>query len=242
DKGVKAYVAVCLADVLRLYAPNPPYGERQLKIEQLRDNTEDNAYFQQQYYLLESLSTVKSFLTLSDIQDGQEELVKELFTEAFKIIRTDHSKNVFMCLLDILQSVVEEFRSLPVEAVEAIVARFEPEKKVKNPAAFELAVDLCKNTSEYLQRYFATHFSDIILRAKEENDVDTVLSAHKSIVEIHRAAPSVLDRLIPVLEDEVMTENDQIRLAATESLGQMLCEKGSALAKTTPSALQKWLS
>ncbi|KXS14364.1 hypothetical protein M427DRAFT_340606 [Gonapodya prolifera JEL478] len=249
DKGVRAYVAVCLADVFRLYAPNPPYGERQLKeafqfflkqLELLRDNTEDNAFFQQQYYLLESLSTVRSILCLADIHDGQEELVRELFNCAFRIIRPDHSKNVFMCLLDILQQVVEEFRSLPVEAVEAIVSRFEPQKE-KNTAAFDLAVDLCKNTAEFLQRYFATHFSDIILRAKEENDVETVISAHKSIVSIHRSAPAVLDRLIPVLEDETMTENDQIRLAATDSLGQMLFEKGSTLAKAMPTALQKWL-
>lgn len=32
DKGVKAYAAACLVDVLRLYAPEAPYTPAQLKV------------------------------------------------------------------------------------------------------------------------------------------------------------------------------------------------------------------
>lgn len=32
DKGVKALVACCLADMLRLYAPDAPYTEAELKV------------------------------------------------------------------------------------------------------------------------------------------------------------------------------------------------------------------
>ena len=32
DKGVKAYAACCLADLLRLYAPDAPYTALELKV------------------------------------------------------------------------------------------------------------------------------------------------------------------------------------------------------------------
>ena len=32
DKGVKAYAACCLADLLRLYAPDAPYTAHELKV------------------------------------------------------------------------------------------------------------------------------------------------------------------------------------------------------------------
>ena len=32
DKDVKAYAACCLADILRIFAPEAPYGEEQLKV------------------------------------------------------------------------------------------------------------------------------------------------------------------------------------------------------------------
>ena len=32
ERGVKAYIACCLVDILRLYAPEAPYTERELKV------------------------------------------------------------------------------------------------------------------------------------------------------------------------------------------------------------------
>lgn len=32
DRGVKAYLACCLADILRLYAPEAPYTQNELKV------------------------------------------------------------------------------------------------------------------------------------------------------------------------------------------------------------------
>lgn len=32
DKDVKSYAACCFADILRIYAPEPPYNEEQLKV------------------------------------------------------------------------------------------------------------------------------------------------------------------------------------------------------------------
>lgn len=36
DKGVKAYVACCLADMLKLYAPDAPYTAQELKVSPVR--------------------------------------------------------------------------------------------------------------------------------------------------------------------------------------------------------------
>lgn len=36
DKGVRALVACCIADLLRLYAPDAPYNDRELRVRRRR--------------------------------------------------------------------------------------------------------------------------------------------------------------------------------------------------------------
>src|ERR1700730_163352 len=68
DRGVKAYAACCLADILRLYAPDAPYTQYELRdifqffFKQLTSGLQgtDASYYNEYFHLLESLSTVKS--------------------------------------------------------------------------------------------------------------------------------------------------------------------------------------
>jgi hypothetical protein len=72
------------------------------------------------------------------------------------VCRPEHSKNCSVCMTDLLQQIVEECSSLPVEAIDILVDQFSPKRQKENPAAFTMAVDLCKNAADQLQRYFCT--------------------------------------------------------------------------------------
>ena len=75
DRGVKAYAACCLADILKLYAPEAPYNHDELRdifqffFQQLMTGLKgaDSPYYDQYYYLLFSLSEVKSIVLICDI-------------------------------------------------------------------------------------------------------------------------------------------------------------------------------
>ncbi|ORE03950.1 hypothetical protein BCV72DRAFT_212262, partial [Rhizopus microsporus var. microsporus] len=90
SKMVTAVAACCLADILRLYAPEAPYSNLQLKkifnffVSNLSQfGKEDESLFQYHFYLLESLATVKSFIIISDL-DNADEITLPVFDEFFK--------------------------------------------------------------------------------------------------------------------------------------------------------------
>ena len=54
-----------------------------------------------------------------------------------------------------------------------------------------------------------------------EDDLKELSKAHLLVKELWRAAPSVLQNVIPQLEQELLAENLQLRLLATETIGDM---------------------
>lgn len=54
-----------------------------------------------------------------------------------------------------------------------------------------------------------------------EDDMKELSKAHLLVKELWRAAPSVLQNVIPQLEQELLAENVQLRLLATETIGDM---------------------
>lgn len=94
DKEVKIFAACCLADVIRIYAPDPPYNDVQLKevfqlfIEQLGHLDPEKSTFDRYVYLLERLVLVKAFVLLVELD---EDLVNELFATLFRVVRYSYN-------------------------------------------------------------------------------------------------------------------------------------------------------
>jgi sister-chromatid-cohesion protein PDS5 len=94
SRDVQLLIACCIADVLRVYAPDAPYTDpEQVKgiflflIRQLGGlkDPKDPA-FKRYFYLLENLAYVKSFNMCFDLEDCQE-IFCELFKLIFKIVK-----------------------------------------------------------------------------------------------------------------------------------------------------------
>ncbi|KAG0218346.1 hypothetical protein BGX33_007671 [Mortierella sp. NVP41] len=251
DKGVRIYAACCIADLLRLYAPDAPYNNTQLKtifglfVEELRHIANaSSTYFTMYYYLLESLSAVKSIVLITDLKNA-DEIMTNLFRNIFDDIRPQQAKNVQICMSELLQHIIDESSQLPQEIVDIILAQFLHKHKFDNPAAYRLACDLGNNCAEKLQRYVFQYFSDIISTAgngelshKELEDFKTV---HKLVIELNKSTPALLLNVIPQLEEELKLSDVTIRTLATKSLGEMFSEKTSQLATQYESTWKAWL-
>ena len=114
-----------------------------------------------------------------------------------------------------------------------------------NPT-FRLAVEVCNAAAEKLQRYVCQHFTDIILQHSEdmgeERDFDEIRAGHTLIQRMHKYCPDILLLVIPQLEEEMRVDDSQIRLLATETLGEMYGDKnGSSLMKKYPSTWNTWI-
>lgn len=83
--GVQLLTCCCLADLLRIYAPDAPFTASELssiframfqQFKKLSDS--ENPYFQQQSYLLKRLAEVRSIVLVTDLPDN-EALVDQIF-------------------------------------------------------------------------------------------------------------------------------------------------------------------
>ncbi len=244
DKAVKAHVACCLADMLRLFAPNAPFTPAELRdifqffLHQLTMpaaglSKPTGPQYAEYFYLLESLSNVKSVVLVCDLANA-DELMSDYFKGFLELARPDMSKNVEICIADVLVQLIDECVTLPPEVLELLLANFTPKAVKHNPAAHRLAVEVCSNTKDRLQKYVAQYFNEVINSASQEDDqderIESLQTAHALIVQINRVVPSLLLNVIPQLEEELRAEDAQLRVLATKVLAQMFAEKPSSVA------------
>ncbi|KAI9343084.1 armadillo-type protein [Zopfochytrium polystomum] len=253
DKGVRALTACCLADILSLFAPDAPYKQHELKdifeffLKQINYIGDlESPYFPNYFYLLESLSTVKSVVLVLDL--NAEELVVQFFKDIFQLVRPDFQKNVYGFLLDILQQLVEECQFLNSEVVDTIISQFNTKRRAENSAAFQMAVDLCNNATDKLQRYVCQYFSDVFISATRGGGDDDENSSHEEferahalILEINAVARGVLLSVIPLLEEELKYDDAHVRALAMDVLGKMISGIGSRVAVIYTTAWKNWL-
>lgn len=139
DRGVKAYAACCLADILRLYAPDAPYTHTELRdifqffFRQLSAGLKgaDSSYYNEYFHLLESLSTVKSVVLVCDLPNA-EDLMVDIFRDFFGLVRRDLAKKIEMFMADILVALIDECQSLPSEVLESIMSQFMDKNAVRD--------------------------------------------------------------------------------------------------------------
>ncbi|EIW77089.1 cohesin-associated protein Pds5 [Coniophora puteana RWD-64-598 SS2] len=248
DRGVKAYAACCLADILRLYAPDAPYTHNELRdifqffFRQLSTGLKgsDATYYNEYFHLLESLSTVKSVVLVCDLPHA-EELMVEIFRDFFGLIRRDLAKKIEMFIADILIALIDECQALPSEVLDTLLAQFLDEEARIDKGAYRLAVQVCNATADKLQRHVCQYFTDIIVAHSREEDLDEIRKAHDLVKQLSRACPALLHSVIPQLEEELRVEDVQVRLMATQALGDMFADKGGAdLIRKYPTAWAVW--
>jgi sister chromatid cohesion protein PDS5 len=138
DRGVKAYAACCLADILRLYAPDAPYTHTELRdifsffYRQLVAGLKgtDSSYYEEYFHLLESLSTVKSVVLVCDLPHA-DELMVSIFRESFALVRRDLARKIEMFVADILVALIDECQALPGDVLETIMSQFMDKNAVR---------------------------------------------------------------------------------------------------------------
>ncbi|KAI0037137.1 cohesin-associated protein Pds5 [Vararia minispora EC-137] len=266
DQGVKAYAACSLADLLRLYAPDAPYTDHQLRdifqffftqlARGLANGGADAPFYTEYFHLLESLSSVKSVVLICDLP-GAEQLEATLFRNFFGLIRSELPKKVELFMADILIAIVDESSSFSQELLEIIMAQFMDKRAEMDNPAYRLAVSVCTATADKLQRHVCQYFTDIIVAHSPAHDAsdsdsdaagpaaastDDVRRAHDLIQRLHRAAPALLHNVIPQLEEELRIEDVGLRALATRVLGEMYADKaGADLARRYPTTWAQWL-
>ncbi|KAF8067855.1 armadillo-type protein [Lyophyllum atratum] len=249
DRGVKAYTACCLADILRLYAPDAPYTQAELRdifqffFRQLTNGLKgtDSSYYNEYFHLLESLSTVKSVVLVCDLPTAEEHMV-EIFRDFFNLVRRDLPKKIEIFMVDILVALIDEAQVLPTEVLETILSQFMENNTRIEQAGYRLAVQVCNATADKLQRHVCQYFTDIIVANSRDEDFSEIRTAHELIKRLNHSCPALLHSVIPQLEEELRVEEVALRLIATQVLGEMFADKsGAELVKKYQTTWNAWV-
>ncbi|KAF5656349.1 sister chromatid cohesion pds5 [Fusarium heterosporum] len=140
DRGVKAYTACCLVDILRLCVPDAPFSDDQLKMMFtlfIKDilpalHNPIDPYDSQHKYVLTSLTEVKSILLIHEIS-GADDLLLRLFKSTFDDISKSGSKaaseeqvakDVELHLTEMLMQLVDESSGVSPPVIDAIISQF----------------------------------------------------------------------------------------------------------------------
>jgi hypothetical protein len=129
-KDVRLLACCCVVEMLRVYAPEAPFSNEQLKdafeaiIIELRGlQHPDRAAFERVLSILESLAVVKScVIVVSLAEEGNDELVASLFQVLLQSARAEHAARTRSLMADVMKTCVEEFEGpVPDSLMEIIL-------------------------------------------------------------------------------------------------------------------------
>lgn len=121
----------------------------------------------------------------------------------------------------------------------------------EEPAAYKMSRSVCLASQEKMSRYVGQYFSDVIMEASglagsngqragadsddedgqtgpSDEDLKELRKAHLLIRELWKAAPGLLQNVVPQLDAELSADNVNLRLLATEALGDVIAGIGAA--------------
>lgn len=261
NRGIAAYASCCIADLLRLCAPDAPYSQGQLKaifecfIKQLKGLDDiECTYYQQYYYLLESLSTVESIVLLGDIDKG-DALIVELFRTFFDLAKGHQQRNNTQAhMVAIMVQLVDEIPQLSQDVLEVLLASIMSTKTFESSFTSsdgprEMAKSVVSSCADRLQRNICQYFSDVIFSESQSHDStedpnsdhSPLSRAHRLAYELFKVAPSTLQNVIPQLETELFMEDVLFRTLATQAVSRMLASSnGRLLVQQYSTAYKAW--
>ncbi|KAJ8934137.1 hypothetical protein NQ314_013596 [Rhamnusium bicolor] len=248
SRDVQLLIACCIADVLRVYAPEAPYKDPdQVKtiflflITQLSGLKDPkDAAFKRYFYLLENLAYVKSFNMCFELQDCQE-IFCALFHLMFKIVNDEHSGRVKSFMLDVLCPLITESDMVSNDLLDIILMNIVEPHKTQQKNAYYLAKELIVKTSETLEPYIQAFFNHVLILGKEDKNLQICGKVYDLIYELNHICPQILLAVLPQLECKLKSPLENERLAAVALLAKMFSEKDSELARRHSSLWRAFL-
>ena len=237
SRDVQLLVACCIADILRIFAPEAPYKEpAQIKtifmflIRQLGGlkDPKDPA-FKRYFYLLENVAYVKSFNMCFELEECTEISVA-LFSLMFKIVNDEHSGKVKNFMMDVLCPLITEADNVPNELLDTILQNIVDPLKTQRKNAYQLSKDLILKTSDTLEPYIQQFFNQVLILGKADTRLAITRRVYDLIYELNHIRPAVLLAVLPQLEFKLKSTDEAERVGSVSLLARMFSEKESMLA------------
>ncbi|CAF1011370.1 unnamed protein product [Adineta ricciae] len=221
---IQLYTAICLADIIRIYAPNLPEvpQEKMLNMflflarQLLGLKKIDDPLFTRRYYLLENLSMVQSFIPAVNLEDNRGcQISTVVLTNLFNAVQKKHTDQLKNLIIDIISVILAEYETIPFSLLELLFARIiDPEKKLREEC-YELVESIIRRGESFLKSAIADYFKAVLVT----EDTDS-LHLHPKIYyifdELCHISEAIVDEIIPSIEHRLQVPNEKHRRDAAK--------------------------
>nr|GEW24788.1 sister chromatid cohesion protein PDS5-like isoform X1 [Tanacetum cinerariifolium] len=127
DVDVKVAVASCIAEIIRITAPDPPYDDDQMRaafqliVSSFADLADRSSLsYIKRSLILEAVCKVRSSVIMLDLECDA--LIVEMFEHFLRSIRDYHCGHIFSNMQNIMVMVLEESDEISVELLKPLLA------------------------------------------------------------------------------------------------------------------------
>ncbi|ONM36101.1 ARM repeat superfamily protein [Zea mays] len=239
DKDVKLLVSVCLIEVMRVLAPDPPFSDEILKeifklfISIFADLAETSSPFlTRRMKILENVAALRCSMIMLNI--GCEDLILDMVKIFFSTVKWlfgkildpitavkcvgmhGLQKSVHQAMLSMMTQILNE--KVTQSLVDVILRNLVKDDK---GASHKLAFNIIENCADKLEPIIHSFLSSCIFN-KDMPVTELRRLYHKIILEIFQCAPQILFAVIPSLTHELLSDQVDIRLEAVHLIGRLL--------------------
>ncbi|KAK4572835.1 hypothetical protein RGQ29_031022 [Quercus rubra] len=223
DKEVRLLVAICISEIFRVMAPEPPFEDKYLRdifklIVSIFAELADTAspHFSRRVKILETIARCKCCVIMLDIDCN--DLVLETFNTFFSVVRENHQRSLINHIISIMTHIINEEASQTL--LDVILRKLVKDGKGAPCASYQLAVSIIQNCAEKLEPFICGFLTNCILdRDAVENELKEFY--HEIIFQIFQCAPQMLLAVIPNLTHELLTDQVDVRIKAVNLVGKL---------------------
>lgn len=250
NPGIQAYVCCAITDILRIFAPEAPFSPETL-LEIFRAFlaqfsllwNEENPYFLQQCYILKRIVEVRSVVLITDLPDS-EHIIEEMFDTMYSVAGKGFPSKLEPLAAEMLSETISEADNVARSVVSLLLKKLVVPKNYpvargqSNIAntAFVFSLTVCEGNIDKMARHVAQHFSEMLdASVSSKQKVSNFKASYSALEKIHSYSvhiwahiPELLNSVMGLISDELNSDNEKIRLLATNSIGSMLASSASS--------------
>ncbi|XP_012567744.1 sister chromatid cohesion protein PDS5 homolog B isoform X3 [Cicer arietinum] len=227
DKDVKLLVAICVTELFRVKAPEPPFEDKHLRdvfkliiglFADLADTS--SPLFSKRVKVLDTMAQLRCCVLMLEVDCI--DLVLEMFNVFFSVVRDDHHDSMINAMASMIITILNESEETSQKLLEVILRNLIKRKKDATCAAYQLAVSVIKTCVEEdeLNSLVCGFLSSCIY------DRDTVGCElkefyHEIIFQVFQCAPHMLLTVIPSLIEELSADQVDVRIKAVNLVGKL---------------------
>ncbi|MBA0767284.1 hypothetical protein Gotri_016188, partial [Gossypium trilobum] len=189
--------------------------------------------FGRRVVILETLAKYRSCVVMLDLEC--DDLVNEMFSTFFAVVRDDHPESVLASMLTIMVVVLEESEDVRDDLLLIILSALGRKRSDVTPAARRLAMNVIEQCSGKLGAGIKQFL--ISLMSGDNHLVNSEFDYHEVIYDVYCCAPQILSGVVPYLTGELLVskfqylQTDQLdtRLRAVRLVGDLFSLPGSTI-------------